>query len=32
MNQTIINARYWIQIELPEKTTKVAVAQGKKPT
>jgi hypothetical protein len=29
MNQTIINARYWIQIELPEKTTKVAVAQGK---
>jgi hypothetical protein len=29
MNQTIINARYWIQIEFPEKTTKVAVAQGK---
>jgi hypothetical protein len=29
MNQTIINAREWSQIQLPEKTTKVAVAQGK---
>ena len=28
MNQTIINAREWSQVKLPEKTTKVAVAQG----
>lgn len=29
MNQTIINAREWSQIDLPENVTKVAVAQGK---
>ena len=29
MNQTIVNAREWIQIPFPENVTKVAVAQGK---